>query len=458
LTLKGPVSTIGTGMLDRIGNCEILEEIGSGGMATVFKAVQQPLGRSVAIKALKPSIAVDSQFARRFEREAHFMASLQHENILHVHDFLKQDGSMYIVMEYVQGIDLFDLLERRPILPVDVAAIIALQVARALDYAHFRGIVHRDVKPANIMVSRQGEVKLMDFGIARDDTMRDLTETGTGLGTPSYMSPEQILGDKLDFRSDLFSLGIVLYQMVTGTKPFIEDDSHTVMQKIRLDRYSPPRKLNPLVPRQLEHIMARCMEKMPGNRYGSTQALIDDLVEFLATCVSINHNARLVMFLREVSVITDAEADEILEAAGSRGARSRTSDRSVVRHIGIGMAALTACIVLSGGVIQTVSGRFDEDETARSAREGEPLTPENSGYLEVVAEPWAEVYIDGKLFAVTPTAERIMLPPGRHFLKLVNPHFEPASRELRINQGETEHVEVKLVEKLDPKRAGAETP
>ena len=440
-------------MLDRIGNCEILEEIGSGGMATVFKAVQQPLGRTVAIKALKPSIAVDSQFARRFEREAHFMASLQHENILHVHDFLKQDGSMYIVMEYVQGIDLFDLLERRPVLPVDVAAIITLQVARALDYAHFRGIVHRDVKPANVMVSRQGEVKLMDFGIARDDTMRDLTETGTGLGTPSYMSPEQILGDKLDFRSDLFSLGIVLYQMVTGQKPFVEDDSHTVMQKIRLDRYSPPRKHNPLVPRQLEHIMARCMEKMPGNRYGSTQALIDDLVEFLATVVPINHNARLVMFLREVSVITDAEADEILEAAGSRAARNRGADRSLVKHVSLVMSALLVCILLSGGIIQTVSGRFDEDDTARQARQGEPLTPDTAGYLEVVADPWAEVYIDGKLFAVTPTAERIVLPPGRHFLKLVNPHYEPLSREVRINQGETTRVVATLSEKARPATA-----
>ena len=238
---SSPANLAATSLPQRIGNCEVLQEIGSGGMATVYKAIQQPLGRVVAIKALKPSIAVDSQFAKRFEREAHFMASLQHENILHVHDFLKQDGSMFIIMEYVQGIDLFDLLEKRRMLPVDVAAIIALSVARALDYAHFRGIVHRDVKPANVMVSRQGEVKLMDFGIARDDSQRDLTETGTGLGTPSYMSPEQILGDKLDFRSDLFSLGIVLYQMVTGQKPFVEDDSFTVMQKIRLDRYVAPR-------------------------------------------------------------------------------------------------------------------------------------------------------------------------------------------------------------------------
>ncbi|MGD8863594.1 MAG: serine/threonine-protein kinase, partial [Myxococcales bacterium] len=230
-------------MLDRIGNCRIIGEIGSGGMAVIYKAVQEPLERVVAIKALKPSIAVDSQFAMRFEREARFMASLQHENILHVHDFVKDGETMYIIMEYVQGIDLYDLLQLTPRLPVDVAAIIALQVARALDYAHFRGIIHRDIKPANIIISHQGEVKLMDFGIARDHSLSDLTETGTGVGTPSYMSPEQILGDKLDFRSDIFSLGIVLYQCITGQKPFIEDESRTVMQKIRLDRYASPRKV-----------------------------------------------------------------------------------------------------------------------------------------------------------------------------------------------------------------------
>src|SRR6201995_1759698 len=259
-------------MLDRIGSCRVVGEIGSGGMAVIYKAIQEPLDREVAIKALKPSIALDSQFAARFEREARFMASLQHENILHVYDFVKAGGSLYIVMEYVQGIDLYDLLQLSPRLPVEVAALIALQVARALDYAHFRGIIHRDIKPANIIISYQGEVKLMDFGIARDHALADLTEAGTGVGTPSYMSPEQILGDKLDFRSDIFSLGIVLYQMMTGQKPFVEDDSHTVMQKIRLDRYVSPRKLNPSVPRRLEHIMARCMEKLPANRYGSTQA------------------------------------------------------------------------------------------------------------------------------------------------------------------------------------------
>jgi hypothetical protein len=442
-------------MLNRIGNCQILEEIGSGGMATVYRAVQQPLGRAVAIKALKPSIAIDSQFAKRFEREAHFMASLQHENILHVHDFLKQDGSMYIVMEYIKGIDLFDLLERRRKLPVDVAAIIALAVARALDYAHFRGIVHRDVKPANVMVSRQGEVKLMDFGIARDDTQRDLTETGTGLGTPSYMSPEQILGDKLDFRSDIFSLGIVLYQMVTGQKPFVEDDSHTVMQKIRLDRYLSPRKLNPQVPRRLEQIMARCMEKLPQNRYPSTQAVIDELMEFLASRVAINHSARLVMFLREIGVISDAEADEILEAGGSRSTRKREHDRNLLRHVGYTMTALFACILLSGTAIQALARkqRGSEEVPVPVSEVEVPPTHGDGGMIELVVDPWAEVYADGKLLAVTPTAERFRLSRGRHYLRFVHPLLEPEAREVVIERGVLTRVEVRLRERADVKRA-----
>src|SRR5437870_5573543 len=241
-------------MVERIGNCRILEEVGSGGMAVIYKAVQESLNRTVAIKALKTSVAQDSQFAIRFEREALSLAALQHENIIHVYDFQKMGGALFIVMEFVEGIDLYDLLERFPRLPIDVAAIIAMQVARALDYAHYRGIIHRDIKPANIMIGKNGGVKLMDFGIARDQAFGDLTETGTGLGTPSYMSPEQILGDKLDYRSDMFSLGIVLYQMVCGRKPFIEDEQKSVMHKIRLEKYPPPRRRNPQGPRELERI------------------------------------------------------------------------------------------------------------------------------------------------------------------------------------------------------------
>lgn len=431
-------------MVDRIGNCRVLGEIGSGGMAVVYKAIQEPLGRVVAIKALKASIAVDSQFAKRFEREAHFMASLQHENILHVHDLVKDGQSMYILMEYVQGIDLYDLLETSSRLPIEVAGIIALQVARALDYAHFRGVIHRDIKPANIMVSKQGEVKLMDFGIARDDKLSDLTETGTGLGTPSYMSPEQILGDKLDFRSDIFSLGIVLYQMITGHKPFVEDDARTVMQKIRLDRYVSPRKTNSKVPRQLERILARCMEKMPANRYPTTQALIDDLMEFLSPRVPMNYNGRVVMYLREVNVLSNDEAESILEAGAPRPIRRGPMDRRVLRHIGIVMTALFACIVLTGSAIQAAHGRFEEFAEDREAEPAASADRERSGYVRVVAIPWAEVYVDGRHVVTTPAAERIQLAPGRHWLQFRNPFFEEAMREVRVFSGSEERIVIEL--------------
>ncbi len=434
-------------MSDRIGNCRVLGEIGSGGMAVVYKAVQEPLGRTVAIKALKPSIAMDSQFAKRFEREAHFMASLQHENILHVVDFVKDGRSMYIIMEYVEGIDLYDLLDASPVLPPEVASIIAIQVCRALDYAHFRGVIHRDIKPANVMIAKQGEVKLMDFGIARDDKLSDLTETGTGLGTPSYMSPEQILGDKLDFRSDLFSVGIVLYQMVTGRKPFVEDEARTVMQKIRLDRYVPPRKINPKVPRTLERILGRCMEKMPANRYPTTQALIDDLTEFIAPRVPMSYSARMVMYLRDVGVIPDREAEELLKAGAPRMARHKVTDKRLLRHTTMVQGALLLGILGSGGAIQAASGRLAGNPEDFAAEAGNPVLPARAGYLQVVVDPWADVYIDGQKVITTPTAQRIALSPGRHFVKLDNPYFQERQLEVRVRTGETLLVD----ETLDPR-------
>lgn len=432
-------------MVERIGTCRVLGEIGSGGMAVVYEAIQEPLNRRVAIKALKPSIAIDSQFAERFEREAHFMASLQHENILHVIDFLKDGRSMFIIMEYVDGIDLYDILERSPRLPPDIAAIITLQLARGLDYAHFRGIIHRDIKPANIMVSMQGDVKLMDFGIARHERFGDLTETGTGLGTPSYMSPEQILGDKLDFRSDLFSVGIVLYQMLTGRKPFVEDDTRTVMQKIRLDRFEPPKKLGVDVPRKLERIMGRCLQKMPANRYPTTQALIDDLTEFLAPRVPMSHNARLVMFLKEIGVMSGDQADEVLSAVAPRVLRSGRRNDGFLWNIAKWQSVALALILFSGITVQAASGRWSGPSV------GEPpaaLTPAEAGRLTVSADPWAHVHVDGVHVLTTPAARAIPLTPGRHYVKYSNPYFAPVEHEVIIEPGRILHDHAALTEPL----------
>ncbi len=337
--------------VEHIGNCRVVSEIASGGMAVVYKAVQESLNRTVAVKALKTSVATDQQFAIRFEREALSLAQLQHENIIHVYDFHRDRGALCIVMEYVEGIDLYDLLEKNNRLPVDVAAIVAMQVARALDYAHYAGVIHRDIKPANIMISRSGGVKLMDFGIARDQSFTtDLTQTGTGLGTPSYMSPEQVLGDKLDFRSDQFSLGIVLYQMATGRKPFVEDAERSAMHKIRLDKPIAPRKVCPEIPRELERLILRCLEKSPHDRWRSTQDLVLALERFLAERVNINYHARLVQFLRVAGVVTDAEAEAYLRPARLPSTPPAHTGRLTWKRAAVVLAGAAAMVTLGLGL------------------------------------------------------------------------------------------------------------
>jgi serine/threonine protein kinase len=247
---------------------EILDEIGSGGMATVYKAVQKSLDRPVAIKQLKRSYHADSQIVKRFERESRVAASLQHENIVHIYDYWKRPH-FAIVMEYVDGTDLAEVLEKTGPLPVDVGIMIAIQVCSALDYAHMRGLVHRDIKPGNIMIKRNGEVKLMDFGIAHTRHLDALTMPGTLIGTPAYMSPEQILGQPLDFRSDIFSFGIVLYEMFTGVKPFTDDDASAVTAKIVKDGFTAPRRVNSGIPCALQRIIKKCLRKKPQRRYAS---------------------------------------------------------------------------------------------------------------------------------------------------------------------------------------------
>jgi serine/threonine-protein kinase len=422
-------------MLERIGNCRIVEEVASGGMAVVYRAIQDSLNRTVAIKALKSTASAEQQLVTRFEREAQSLANLQHENIIHVYDYIQERGALFIVMEYVEGIDLYDLLEKCGRVPYDVAAIMAMQVARALDYIHYRGIVHRDIKPANVMVSRQGGVKLMDFGIARDKTFEsDLTEAGTGIGTPSYMSPEQILGDKLDARSDIFSLGIVLYQMCTGRKPFVEDEQKSVMHKIRLEKYDSPRKLNPDIPRELERIMAKCMQKLPRDRYRSAQDLVMALERFLAKHVEMNYHARLVLFLRNQDVITKLEADEYLNPAlgGPAGAfvtPQAAAARQLVRRSLLFQGAVALVLAFVVGLIHIAP--VGKTLGIASAFDGPALR----GSLRFHAHPWGELAVDGEPTAVTPVAAPIPVGAGRHRVAVTNEFYEPIEMTVDVPVG-----------------------
>ncbi|MBT8495149.1 MAG: serine/threonine protein kinase [Deltaproteobacteria bacterium] len=434
-------------MLEKVGNCRVVEEVAAGGMAVVYRAIQDSLGRTVAIKALRSDIGDQQQLVTRFEREAQSLALLQHENIISVYDFFEQDGERFIVMEFVEGIDLYDLLDICGRVPYDVAAVIAMQVARALDYIHYRTIVHRDIKPANIMVSRQGGVKVMDFGIARDKSYeRDLTQTGTGIGTPSYMSPEQILGDKLDARSDIFSLGIVLYQMLTGGKPFVEDEEKSVMHKIRLEKHVKCRKLNPEIPRELERIVDKCLEKEPRRRFRSAQQLVMSLERFLSKHVEMNYHARLVLFLKNQDIITQLEADEYLNPAlGGPSASALSQPQQAMRRVWQRSLVVQGAIL---GVVAIMVGLIHLAPVGATPSVGE--TAPEVGYVQVIINPWGRAKI-GEVEVTTPLAEPVEVPIGSYAVTIENEYFETKTATLEVPAG-TEKDPVEL--RVDLERVG----
>ncbi len=260
---------------------DILSDLGQGGMAHVYKALQTSLDRTVAIKEIKPAFSAHPELVERFRREARAAAGLIHENIVQVYNFGEpKKGTLFIVMEFVEGQDLKSLIEQAGPIEPKMAAVIGREVARALAYAHARGLVHRDVKPGNIMISTQGEVKLMDFGIVRE-MGSDLTQTGAFLGTPNYMSPEQFLGENTTGASDIFSLGIVLYQMLTSKKPFPSDSESSLSKKVRTEKEKKVRSLNPDVPRKIQKIVHNCLKKKPGSRTESAETLARELDKFI---------------------------------------------------------------------------------------------------------------------------------------------------------------------------------
>ena len=246
-------------------------------MAQVFRGNDRVLGRPVAVKVLDRRYGHDDKFLTRFRREAQAAASLNHPNIVSVFDTGSQDGEHYIVMEYVEGETLADILAREGALSPQRAVAIAEPVAQALDAAHQVGMVHRDVKPGNIMVDRSGAVKVVDFGIARAAADDTLTQTGVVLGTAAYLSPEQAQGETVDARSDVYSLGCVLYEMLTGQPPFSGESPLAVAYKHVREDPVPPSRLNPDISPEIEAVVMTALAKDPGARYPSAASMRDAL-------------------------------------------------------------------------------------------------------------------------------------------------------------------------------------
>ena len=262
------------------GRYRVERSVGRGGMAEVFLAHDTLLDRPVALKVLFPEYATDPAFVERFRREAQAAAGLQHPHIVAVYDWGKVNNTYFIAMEYVSGKTLADILADRTQLTHTQAADIARDVASALAFAHDNGVVHRDIKPGNILVRADGVVKVADFGIARamdSSTDQALTQTGLVMGTASYLSPEQAQGAQPDPRSDLYSLGVVMYEMVGGRPPYVGENSLSIAYQHVHSIPEPLKKLNQFVPLEFEAVVAKCMAKSADMRYQNGQALIDDL-------------------------------------------------------------------------------------------------------------------------------------------------------------------------------------
>ena len=458
----------------RFGSYRVVEALGSGAISTIYRAVQEPLGRIVALKALKTQISPTSSFGEQLDREAKILRDLAHPNVVLLLDVARTaSGRPFLVLENVEGPSVHQLLAKKRVLGVDAALAIGCGICAALEHVHERGVVHRDVKPSNVLLTNGGVVKMIDFGIAqraRTPTLSDtfgaegITPSGRiapeavkdAFGTPAYMSPEQILGDFVDGRSDLFSLGVVLYQMLSGSRPFEAETpaakgaaaDRSAAQRIRRDAPAPLRERAAHVPRAVERIVMRLLEKAPSERHASASDVLERLQRELRTLTRDDPASVIRGTLVETGFAT---GEKRVGGVGTTSARRPLDAKRVVAgHV----LVLIAFIV---GVFAIEGGSFARGGTDAGKRPLE-LLPGEAGGLRVLATPWAQVRVDGQQVETTPFARAIPLAPGKHWITLTHPEAPPVEREVSVATGEVVTLDVTMAAgSIDDAGAGKST-
>lgn len=319
---------------DLAGRYEIISRIGGGGMALVYKAHDVLLNRKVAVKVLRQQFVHDEEFIRRFRREGQSAAALSHPNVVSIYDVGQEDDIHYIVMEYVEGHNLNEIIVERAPLQIEEAVHIAQQICDALDHAHSNHIIHRDIKPHNILIGNNGRVKVTDFGIARAVTSSTITHTGSVVGSVHYFSPEHAKGVNTGEKSDLYSLGIVLYQMLTGKLPFFGESPISIALKHLQEDFEEPRVVNSHIPQSVENIILKSMRKNPNERYASAKAMMEDL----ETCLQPHrlYEPRIVFVevddMQETKVMPAIRSSQVEQHAARNGQGIQSAQTAVTQN------------------------------------------------------------------------------------------------------------------------------
>lgn len=456
--------------IENLGRYQIVAELGHGAMGVVYKATDPLLDRTVAIKTISLNLSSDelAEFEQRFYREAQSAGRLNHPNIVTVYDVGKTDDVAYMAMEFLRGEELRNLLDSGARLPLDRIVDIAAQVAEGLAFAHQHGVVHRDIKPTNIMILENGTAKITDFGIALIPSS-SRTMPGVVLGSPKYMSPEQVVGHNLDGRSDIFSLGVVLYEMLTGIPPFSGENISAIMFRILNEMPVAPNALKPDIPEAFNFIIAKALAKHPDDRYQNAGKMAHDLrnhagLEVPADIYPPSSEGRLRTLERRTTPRPVSDETTFLPAfsAAQPDFESKRDPvpqmpapprRNKKRIALMAVAAVIGTVVAASLLRNQESAPRPEAEkialapapkAATGSMPGKAAPTALEATLALAITPWGEVFVDGESRGVAPPLKELKLSAGRHTVEIRNGNFKPYIETLDIKPDATRKIKHKF--------------